>query len=108
MYSGDSLEVETSVNSFSIGNPGSLRVCQRQSQTDAMYTGGSLEVETSLKSFGTVDPGSLRRCQRQSQTDAMYRGGSILALSRLAPGILEVCEVAKDSSRPVQCTREIP
>ena len=73
-----------------------------------MYTGGSLEVETSLKSFGTVDPGSLRRCQRQSQTDAMYRGGLILALSRLAPGTLEVCEGAKDSSRPVQCTREIP
>ena len=60
------------------------------------------------KSFGTVDPGSLRGCQRQSQTDAMYRGGSKLALSRLAPGILEVCEGAKDSSRPVQCTREIP
>ena len=56
MYSGDSLEVETRVNSFSIGNPGSLRGCQRQSQTGAMYTGGSLEVETSLKSFGTVDP----------------------------------------------------
>ena len=49
MYSGDSLEVETSVNSFGIGNPGSLRGCQRQSQTGAMYSGGSLEVETSLK-----------------------------------------------------------
>ena len=63
MYSGDSLEVETSVSSFGIGNPGSLRGCQRQSQTDAMYTGGSLEVETSLKSFGTGDPGSLRGCK---------------------------------------------
>ena len=76
MYSGDSLEVETSVNSFGIGNPGSLRGCQRQSQTDAMYTGGSLK--------------------------------SKLALSRLAPWILEVCEGVKGSSRPVQCTREIP
>ena len=28
MYSGDSLEVEISVNSFGIGNPGSLRGCQ--------------------------------------------------------------------------------
>ena len=65
MYSGDSLEVETSVNSFCIMNPGSLRGCQRQSQTGAMYSGGSLEVETSLRSFGTVDPGSLRGCQRQ-------------------------------------------
>ena len=72
------------------------------------YSGGSLEVETSLKSIGSVDAGSLRGCQRQSQTDATYRGGSKLALSRLAPGILEVCEGAKDSSRPVQCTREIP
>ena len=105
MYSGDSLEVETSLKSW---NPESLRGCQRQSQTGAMYSGGSLEVETSLKSFGTVDPGSLRGCQKQSQTDAMYRGGSKLALSCLAPGILEVCEGAKDSSRPVQCTREIP
>ena len=60
MYPGDSLEVETSVNSSGIGNPGSLRGCQRQSQTGAVYSGGSLEVETSLKSFGTVDPGSLR------------------------------------------------
>ena len=48
MYSGDSLEVETSVNSFCIVNPGSLRGCQRQSQTGAMSTEGSLEVETSL------------------------------------------------------------
>ena len=67
---GDSLEVETSVNSFGIENPGSLRGCQIQSQTGAMYSGGSIEVETSLKSFGTVDPGSLQGCQRQSQTDA--------------------------------------
>ena len=82
MSSGDSLEVETSVNSFAslktvmvpktfgTVDPGRLRGCQRQSQTDAMYTGGSLEVETSLKSFGTGDPGSLRGCQRQSQTGA--------------------------------------
>ena len=76
-----------------------------------MYSGGSLEVETSLKSFGTVDPGSLRGCQKQSQTDAMYSGDSLeskLALSRLAPWILEVCEGAKDSRRPVQCTLEGP
>ena len=46
MYSGDSLEVETSVNLFGIGNPGSLRGCQRQSQTGAMSSGGSLEVES--------------------------------------------------------------
>ena len=48
MYSGDSIEVETSVNSFCIGNHGSLRGCQIQKQTGAMYSGGSLEVETSL------------------------------------------------------------
>ena len=65
MYSGGSLEVETSLKSFGTVDPGSLRGCQKQSQTDAMYTGGSLEVETSLKSFGTGDPGSLRGCQRQ-------------------------------------------
>ena len=82
--------------------------CTLEGPYNSKQAGGSLEVETSLKSFGTVDPGSLRECQRQSQTDAMYRGGSKLALSRLAPGILEVCEGAKDSSRPVQCTREIP
>ena len=77
--------VETSVNSFATGNPGSLRGCQRQSQTDAMYSGGSLEVETSLKSIGTVDPGSLRECQRQSQTDAMYTGGSLEVEISLKP-----------------------
>ena len=43
MYSGDSLEVETSVNSFGIGNPGSLRGCQRQSQTGARNSRDSLE-----------------------------------------------------------------
>ena len=98
MYLGDSLEVETSVNSFGIGNPGSLRGCQRQSQTGAMYSGGSLEVETSLKSFGTVDPGSLRGCQRQSQTDAMYTGGSLEVEANLKsfgtrdPGSLRGCQ----------------
>ena len=59
MYSGDSLEVESSVNSFGIGNPGSLRGCQKQSQTSAMNSGDSLEVESGLNSFGTRDPGSL-------------------------------------------------
>ena len=29
-------------------------------------------------------------------------------LTRLEPGILEVCDGAKDSRRPVQCTREGP
>ena len=75
MYSGGSQEVETSVNSFGIGNPGSLRGCQRQSQTGAMYSGGSLEVETSLKSFGTVDPGSLRGCQKQRRPMQCTREG---------------------------------
>ena len=31
-----------------------------------------------------------------------------LSFGRLASWILEVCEGAKDSSRPVQCTRETP
>ena len=60
MYSGDSLEVKTSVNLFGIGNPGSLRGCQRQSQTGAMSSGGSLEVESGLNSFGT---GFLKVCE---------------------------------------------
>ena len=60
MYSGDSLEVETSVNLFGIGNPGSLQGCQRQSQTGAMSSGGSLEVESGLNSFGT---GFLKVCE---------------------------------------------
>ena len=77
MYSGDSLKVETSVNSFEIGNTGSLRGCQRQSQTGAMYSGGSLEVEISVKSFGIGNPGSLRWCQIQSQTGLVYSGGSL-------------------------------
>ena len=60
MYSGDSQEIETSVNLFDIGNPGSLRGCQRQSQTGAMSSGGSLEVESGLNSFGT---GFLKVCE---------------------------------------------
>ena len=59
MYSGDSLEVESSVNSFGIGNPGSLRGCQKQSQTGAMNSGDSLKVKSGLNLFGTRDPGSL-------------------------------------------------
>ena len=55
MYSGNSLEVETSVNSFCTVDPGSLRGCQRQKQTGAMYSGDSLEVETSVNSFGMLE-----------------------------------------------------
>ena len=66
MYTGGSLEVETSLKSFGTGDPGSLRGCQRQSQTGAITSGGSPEVESGLNSFGTGGPGSLRRCQRQS------------------------------------------
>ena len=36
MYSGGSLEVETSLRSFGTGVPGSLRGRQRQSQTGAI------------------------------------------------------------------------
>ena len=60
MYSGDSLEVESSINSFGIVNPGSLRGYQRQSQTGALSSGGSLEVESGLNSFGT---GFLKVCE---------------------------------------------
>ena len=74
MYTGGSLEVESSLKSFGTVDPGSLRGCQRQQQTGAMNSGDSLEVETSLKSW---NPGSLRGCQRQSQTGAMYSGGSL-------------------------------
>ena len=59
MYSGGSLEVETSLKSFGTGDPGSLRGCQKQSQTGAMNSGDSLEVKSGLNSFGTRDPGSL-------------------------------------------------
>ena len=33
--------------------PGSLRGCQRQSQTGSMYSGGSQKVENGLNWFGT-------------------------------------------------------
>ena len=66
MYSGDSLEVETSLNSFGIGNPGSLLGCQIQSQTGAMYSGGSLEVETSLEVCeGVKDSRRSMQCTRE-------------------------------------------
>ena len=56
--------------------PGSLRGCQRQSQTGSMYSGGSQRSKMALTGLAPTVPGSLRGCQRQSQTGSMYSGGS--------------------------------
>ena len=121
MSSGDSLEVETSVNSFA--SLKSVTVPKTIADRCNLLGGGSQEVETSVNSFGIGNPGSLRGCQRQSQTGAMYAGGSLEVETSLKsfgtvdPGSLRgcqsqsktdamyrggsklVCEDAKDSSK---------